>query len=91
MPPMSLANICVGMSGYLFLFLAVLGLYKIRRASASSTLYRTWTTNPVIFCAISALLVLRGIATDPLQGGAIACLVTVAWFVYRRTFVVVGA
>jgi L-type amino acid transporter 6 len=75
----------VGIADYLFFFLAVLGIYQIRRQDVGSN-YRTWTLNPIIFCVVSGFIVLRGIVTDPVQGGAIAALVGVGWAVFRWRF-----
>jgi L-type amino acid transporter 6 len=75
-----------GIPEYLFFFLAVLGLYKIRKETGSEQLYRTWTINPCTFALVSGLLVLRGVISDPAQGGAIALLITVGWVVFGIQF-----
>ena len=80
-----LANMRTGVAGYLFFFLAVLGIYNIRRAGVS-TGYTTWTPNPFIFCIASGFIVLRGVVTDPLHGAAIGALVAVGWLAFRWKF-----
>ena len=74
-----------GIADYLFFFLAVLGIYKIRRAGVSTD-YRTWTINPVVFCFVSGFIVLRGVVTDLLQGAAIGALVVVGWIIFKWKF-----
>jgi hypothetical protein len=71
-----------GIADYLFFFLAVLGIYQIRRQDVG-TEYRTWTLNPAIFCLLSGFIVLRGVVNDPMQGGVIAALVGIGWMVFR--------
>ncbi|KAH8652364.1 large neutral amino acids transporter small subunit 1 [Xylariales sp. PMI_506] len=39
-----------------------------RRLKGSMARYNTWTLNPIIFAAISGLLILRGIIAEPIQG-----------------------
>jgi solute carrier family 7 (L-type amino acid transporter), member 6 len=75
-------NMHAGIADYLFFFLAVLGIYQIRRRDVG-TEYRTWTLNPCVFCMVSGVIVLRGIVTDLVQGGAIAALVGIGWIVFR--------
>jgi hypothetical protein len=74
-----------GIADYLFFFLAVLGIYQIRRQDVG-TEYRTWTLNPFIFCLVSGFIVMRGIVTDLVQGGAIAALVGLGWVFFRWRF-----
>lgn len=57
-------------------FSSAVGLILLRRRDrrapvAKAAEYRTWLVNPIIFSAISGLLVVRGVITDPLQGAAI--------------------
>jgi L-type amino acid transporter 6 len=75
-----------GISEYFFFLLAVLGLYKIRKGIHSEPRYRTWTINPCIFALVSGLLILRGVISDPLQGGAIGLLIVVGWAVFHTRF-----
>ena len=88
LPKTSYLTIDTGISAYLFFFLAVLGLYKIRRddGDPNSASYRTWTMNPCIFGVVSGLLVLRGVISDPLQGAAIALLFVAGWAIFQRRF-----
>lgn len=57
-------------------FSSAVGLILLRRRDgrvpgAKAAEYSTWLINPVIFSAISGLLVVRGVISEPLQGGAI--------------------
>ena len=80
-----LTDLPTGIADYLFFFLAVLGIYKIRRAGVSTD-YKTWTLSPVIFCFVSGFTVLRGIVTDPLERAAIGALVAVGWIIFKWKF-----
>ena len=65
------------MAEYLQLFLSVVGLLLLRRLDLDPTAPsafkgRTWTGNPVIFIAVSGLLLARGVINEPFQGLAIA-------------------
>ena len=56
--------------------MSVVGLLILRRrddprAVLGAPRYTTWTGNPIIFSSVSALLILRGVVTDPWQGTAI--------------------
>lgn len=75
----------VGISEYSFFLLAVLGIFILRRrGKALNKRDKTWTFNPVIFCAFSAFLVIRGIITDPIQGLIIFSLAVIGWAMFRR-------
>ena len=77
----------VGISEYLFFLLAALGIFILRRReNGPNRSYRTWTFNPIIFCLFSSLIIIRGIATDPIQGFAVFFLSLVGWAVFKRRF-----
>ena len=76
----------LGIVEYLFFFTAVLGLYQIRKNAKLTSTYRTSTANPVIFCLLSGILVLRGIISDPLQGAAMALLILAGFMLFKYTF-----
>ncbi|KAI8268452.1 hypothetical protein K4K58_005235 [Colletotrichum sp. SAR11_239] len=66
----------IGLAAYMIFFSSAVGLILLRRRDrrapvAKAAEYRTWLINPIIFSAISGLLVVRGVITDPLQGAAI--------------------
>ncbi|KAK1965925.1 large neutral amino acids transporter small subunit 1 [Colletotrichum sublineola] len=66
----------IGLAAYTIFFSSAVGLIVLRRrdtrtSTAKATDYSTWLINPVIFSAISGLLVVRGVISEPLQGGAI--------------------
>ncbi|KAF8866377.1 amino acid transporter [Acephala macrosclerotiorum] len=62
----------IGIAEYIFLFLAILGLFILRRRpEIGEPIPRTWNINPIVFCVCSAFIVLRGVITDPLQGLAL--------------------
>lgn len=66
----------------MFFFLAVLGVFILRRqGNPSDSGFRTWTANPIIFCILSAFLVVRGIITDPIQGLVLIVLTIIGIFV----------
>lgn len=74
-----------GISEYSFFLLAVLGIFILRRrGKALNKRDKTWTFNPVIFCAFSVFLVIRGIITDPIQGLIIFSLAVIGWAMFRR-------
>jgi len=75
----------LGIADYLFFFIAVLGIYKIRRADANAG-YTTWTLNPVIFCIVSGLIVLRGIVSNPVQGTVIVGFAAAGLLVFTWRF-----
>lgn len=65
-----------GLAAYMIFFSSAVGLILLRRRDgrvpgAKAAEYSTWLINPVIFSAISGLLVVRGVISEPLQGGAI--------------------
>ncbi|KAI1262440.1 amino acid/polyamine transporter I [Xylariaceae sp. FL1019] len=70
---------------------SVLGLFILRRADGRKsaelqTKYRTWSGNPVIFASVSALLIIRGVLSAPLQASSVvlfAALLGLA-VLYRR-------
>lgn len=71
-------------------FSSAVGLIILRqrdnRAPAARVAeYKTWLINPVIFSAISGLLVVRGVISEPLQGAAILLVAVfgVAFFSLR--------
>ena len=75
----------LGISEYIFFFLAVLGVFVLRRGGKCiDQLHRTWTFNPVIFCVSSFFIVVRGIITDPLQGLALLIFTLAGWAWFRR-------
>lgn len=62
------------MTEYTFFFASVVGLLLLRREDAvrpSPVRYRTWAGNPLVFSAVSALLVVRAVITEPALGLAI--------------------
>ncbi|KXH48777.1 large neutral amino acids transporter small subunit 1 [Colletotrichum simmondsii] len=66
----------IGLAAYMIFFSSAVGLILLRRRDgrvpgAKAAEYSTWLINPVIFSAISGLLVVRGVISEPLQGGAI--------------------
>ena len=73
-----------GISEYFFFFLAVSGLFLLRRKSHSPSRYRTWTLNPGTFCLVSGFLVVRGVLTDPPQGIVLCTLMVIGWLILRR-------
>ena len=68
----TLLILLAGIIEYTFFFLATAGVFNIRRTSppkaqASERTYRTWSGNPIIFCSLSAVIVIKGMVQDPLQ------------------------
>ncbi|KZL68063.1 large neutral amino acids transporter small subunit 1 [Colletotrichum tofieldiae] len=66
----------IGLAAYTIFFSSAVGLIILRQRdtrapTAKAAEYSTWLINPVIFSAISGLLVVRGVISEPLQGGAI--------------------
>ncbi|KAF6841688.1 large neutral amino acids transporter small subunit 1 [Colletotrichum plurivorum] len=66
----------IGLAAYMIFFSSAFGLILLRRRdrrapTAKAAEYKTWLINPIIFSAISGLLVVRGVISDPLQGAAI--------------------
>ncbi|ORY71245.1 large neutral amino acids transporter small subunit 1 [Pseudomassariella vexata] len=63
----------IGMAEYFFFLMSVLGILVLRRADKhqpNGTRFRhnTWIGNPIIFAAVSGVLILRGVIAQPLQG-----------------------
>ncbi|WYZ38682.1 hypothetical protein EsH8_III_000596 [Colletotrichum jinshuiense] len=80
----------IGLAAYMIFFSSAVGLIILRqrdnRAPAARVAeYKTWLINPVIFSAISGLLVVRGVISEPLQGAAILLVAVfgVAFFSLR--------
>ncbi|KAL0779696.1 hypothetical protein CaCOL14_004180 [Colletotrichum acutatum] len=78
------------LAAYMIFFSSAIGLILLRRRDgrvpgAKAAEYSTWLINPVIFSAISGLLVVRGVISEPLQGGAIllVALLGVGFFSLR--------
>ncbi|WQF79700.1 Putative amino acid/polyamine transporter I [Colletotrichum destructivum] len=66
----------IGLAAYTIFFSSAIGLIVLRRRDArnppaKAAEYSTWLMNPIIFSAISGLLVVRGVISEPVQGGAI--------------------
>ncbi|WDK12322.1 large neutral amino acids transporter small subunit 1 [Colletotrichum graminicola] len=66
----------IGLAAYTIFFSSTAGLIVLRQRdsrtpTAKAAEYSTWLINPIIFSAISGLLVVRGVISEPLQGGAI--------------------
>ena len=76
----------IGISEYLFFLITVLGIFFIRRRAGFHTSHRTWTINPIVFCAFSAFLVVRGIISDSKQGLMILILAIIGLVIYRLHF-----
>ncbi len=74
-----------GISEYIFFFFAVYGLRRVRSTHQDhpETACRTWTANPIIFCVVSGILVIRGIVQDPWQGAFILLLFLLGWISFR--------
>ncbi|KAF2744550.1 amino acid transporter-like protein [Sporormia fimetaria CBS 119925] len=61
-----------GVAGYVFYFLAVLGLIILRvKEPELERPYRTWITTPIIFCCVSLFLLSRAVFAEPLQSLAV--------------------
>jgi hypothetical protein len=63
-----------GVTEYSFFLASVIGLLLLRRLDAvrpGPPPYRTWTGNPLIFGAVSSLLVARALISEPSMGLAI--------------------
>ena len=89
--------IFIGITEYLVFIVTVLALFRLRirpppvapasppptiKATAAA-IYRVNTVNPVIFCVLSALLVGRGVVTEPAQGVALIVVFGVLWVVWQ--------
>jgi amino acid transporter len=85
----------IGIVEYFVFILVVLSLFRLRRYPPSpshsppsidlkpaTTVYRTNTLNPVVFCVLSAFLVARGVLVEPKQGVAIVTMLGVGWGVW---------
>ncbi|KAI9769479.1 MAG: Y+L amino acid transporter [Geoglossum simile] len=86
----------IGIVEYFVFILVVLSLFRLRRHPPSSllhsptfvdfnppaTVYRTHTLNPVVFCVLSAFLVVRGVLVEPKQGAAVVVMLGVGWGVW---------
>ncbi|KAK2028314.1 large neutral amino acids transporter small subunit 1 [Colletotrichum zoysiae] len=80
----------IGLAAYTIFFSSAAGLIVLRQKdartpAAKAAEYRTFLLNPIIFSAISGLLVVRGVISEPLQGGAIllVALLGVVFFSLR--------
>ncbi|SPN97249.1 uncharacterized protein DNG_00763 [Cephalotrichum gorgonifer] len=79
----------IGATEYTFFFASTVGLLILRRMDAvrpSPVTYRTWTGNPLIFSAVSALLVIRALVSEPSLGLAIVGAGLAGMGVFRLTF-----
>ena len=76
-----------GIIEYTFFFLTAAGLRNIRRSSpptkSTEVQHKTGTHNPIIFCILSAALVLRGMIQDPLQAAFIVLALMAAWGLWK--------
>ena len=79
------ADACTGILEYIFFLLAVCGLRRIRTSSSKvqDMVYRTYNFNPIMFCTVSAILILRGILQHVWQGVFIILLVSTERLSYR--------
>jgi hypothetical protein len=75
-----------GILEYVFFFLAVLGVFRLRHQSSSEKAYRTFIANPIIFCCLSASLVLRGIMNDFSLGVGIVFMFLVSFLLFRLRY-----
>ena len=87
----------ISITEYLIFLVTVLALFRLRMTPtpslppsprptvrpASAAIYRTNTVNPVVFCILSALLVGRGVVTEPAQGAALIVVLGVLWVIWR--------
>lgn len=69
------AHPTIGIAGYFFLLLTVIGLLILRVTQPHlNRPYKPWLIAPVIFCICSAFLVFRGVLSSPIQGALLALL-----------------
>lgn len=86
----------IGLIEYLFFVFTVLVLLRLRHTrpaprssrftaqlATSTTSYRTYTANIFIFTGLSFFLVVRGIVTDPQQGGTIIGILGLLYLIWR--------
>jgi solute carrier family 7 (L-type amino acid transporter), member 6 len=86
----------IGITEYFIFIFTVLALFRLRLGlppppdspspavkPAIAPIYRTYTVNLVVFCVLSVFLVVRGVVTEPGQGGAIMGVLGVLWVFWR--------
>jgi len=87
----------IGITEYLIFVVTVLALFRLRMypppsqppslyptvKPSTTVIYRTNTVNPVVFCILSALLVGRGVVTEPAQGAALILVFGILWVIWR--------
>ncbi|KAI0471936.1 large neutral amino acids transporter small subunit 1 [Xylariaceae sp. FL0804] len=81
----------VGLSQYFFYLMSVLGIFVLRKAdkdqpTGTPPRYQTWIGNPIIFATISAVLVVRGVLSEPFQGLAILSVGLLGLALFYRRF-----
>ncbi|PLB49514.1 amino acid/polyamine transporter [Aspergillus steynii IBT 23096] len=79
-----------GVAGYTFYFLTVLGLIVLRiREPHLERPYKTWISNPIIFCCVSLFLLSRAVIAEPLQTLIVVAFIIAGvpvyfWRIYQR-------